>query len=140
MLDRAAAAAATPDAWMNVVFDLGRNWAWQWWNVLLPRPTRQGAGVADMPVEAVPDQLWRLLGRDPDDQGSSVHVPWLTPAVQVIRTTGGMALDPGSSSRGSGWSERVLANLVPGFRVVPPAVVLRPLPLSALLDPAVDRR
>ena len=137
---RAADAATHPDAWMHLAFDLGRHWAWEWWNVLLSRPARQSVGVADEPLEAVPDQLWRLLGRDLDEQDAPLHVPWLTPALQVIRTTGGMALDPGEFIPGERvLTERVVQDLVPGIRVVRSAPGLRRLAVDALLDAAADR-
>ena len=136
----AADAATHPDAWMHLAFDLGRHWAWEWWNVLLSRPARQSAGVADEPLEAVPDQLWRLLGRDVDEQDAPLHVPWLTPSLRVIRTTSGMALDPGEFLPGERVvTERVVQDLAPGERVVRPTPGLRRLPLSDLLDSAADR-
>lgn len=114
----ARAVAAAPESWSHLVADVGRQWAWEWWNVLGSRPTRLEAGIGDDPAEAVTDELWRLLGRPMGRE--TIEVPWLTPTFTVRRQCGDHFLAPGEFP---GASERIvirerLAGVVPGRRRV----------------------
>lgn len=114
----ARAVAAAPESWSHLVADVGRHWAWEWWNVLGSRPRRLEAGIGDVPAEAVTDELWRLLGRPMGRE--TIEVPWLTPAFMVQRQHGDHVLAPGEFPAAS---ERIvirerLAGVAPGRRRV----------------------
>lgn len=77
--------------WSGVVRDLGRQYAWEWWNVVGTAHVRESAGLMDDPVIAAPSEMWTLAGH----RTGGVEARWLTPVVETVRSTSEGSLQPG---------------------------------------------
>jgi len=81
---RAAEVAESGELWVRLAGDLGRQYAWPWWNTLLSRPVLAALGDGVPAVTASPAQ-WALAGTTP----SVGLVPWLVPVGAATRTVAG---------------------------------------------------
>ena len=81
---RAAEVAESGELWVRLAGDLGRQYAWPWWNTLLSRPVLAALGDGVPAVTASPAQ-WALAGTMP----SVDLVPWLVPVGAATRTMAG---------------------------------------------------
>ena len=81
---RAAEVAHSGELWVRLAGDLGRQYAWPWWNTLLTRPVLAALGDGVPAVAASPAQ-WALAGTMP----SVDLVPWLVPVGAAMRTMAG---------------------------------------------------
>src|SRR5664279_972036 len=81
---RAAEVAESGELWVRLAGDLGRQYAWSWWNTLLSRPVLAALGGGVPAVAASPAQ-WALAGTMP----SVDLVPWLVPVGAATRTMAG---------------------------------------------------
>ncbi|HEY5148369.1 MAG TPA: hypothetical protein VIJ23_00795, partial [Mycobacterium sp.] len=91
---RAAEVAESGELWVRLAGDLGRQYAWPWWNTMLSRPVLAALGDGVPAVTASPAQ-WALAGTTPTVD----LVPWLVPVGTATRTmTGsGRPLVPGKA-------------------------------------------
>src|SRR5664279_5169171 len=81
---RAAEVAESGELWVRLAGDLGRQYAWPWWNTLLSHPVLAAFGDGVPAVAASPAQ-WALAGTMP-----AVNlVPWLVPVGTATRTMAG---------------------------------------------------
>src|SRR5664279_3830746 len=83
---RAAEVAESGELWVRLAGDLGRQYAWPWWNTLLSRPVLAALGDGVPAVAASPAQ-WALAGTTPTVD----LVPWLVPVCAATRTVAGSA-------------------------------------------------
>src|SRR5664279_397964 len=81
---RAAEVAESGERWVRLAGDLGRQYAWPWWNSLLTQPLLAALGDGVPAVAASPAQ-WALAGTMP----SVDLVPWLVPVGAATRTMAG---------------------------------------------------
>ena len=81
---RAAEVAHSGELWVRLAGDLGRQYAWPWWNTLLSRPVLAALGRGIPAVAASPAQ-WALAGTMPTVD----LVPWLVPVGAATRTMAG---------------------------------------------------
>src|SRR5664279_3584207 len=81
---RAAELAESGELWVRLAGDLGRQYAWPWWNTLLSQPVLAALGDGVPAVAASPAQ-WALAGTMP----SVDLVPWLVPVCAATRTMTG---------------------------------------------------
>ena len=81
---RAAEVAESGELWVRLAGDLGRQYAWPWWNTLLSHPVLAALGDGVPAVAASPAQ-WALAGTMP----SVDLVPWLVPVGAATRTMAG---------------------------------------------------
>lgn len=93
----AAATVTDPGELPVIVSDLGRQYAWPWWNVLLAQPAlRELSGGG--PAVAATGEVWSLLGHVPG--AGPIH--WLNPVYTVTRGPAdgrpSVVLPPGTAS------------------------------------------
>src|SRR5664280_616 len=81
---RAAEVAESGELWVRLAGNLGRQYAWPWWNTLLSRPVLAALGDGVPAVAASPAQ-WALAGTMP----TVGLVPWLVPVCAATRTAAG---------------------------------------------------
>src|SRR5450755_4407649 len=81
---RAAEVAESGELWVRLAGDLGRQYAWPWWNTLLTQPVLAALGRGIPAVAASPAQ-WELAGTTPTVD----LVPWLVPVWTTTRTMAG---------------------------------------------------
>jgi len=81
---RAAEVAHSGELWVRLAGDLGRQYAWPWWNTLLSHPVLAALGDGVPAVAASPAQ-WALAGTMPTVE----LVPWLVPVGAATRTMAG---------------------------------------------------
>src|SRR5664279_6101108 len=81
---RAADVAQSGELWVQLAGDLGRQYAWPWWNTLLSQPVLAALGDGVPAVAASPAQ-WALAGTMP----SVDLVPWLVPVCAATRIMAG---------------------------------------------------
>ena len=81
---RAAEVAESGELWVRLAGDLGRQYAWPWWNTLLSHPVLAALGDG-VPAVATSPAQWALAGTMP----SVDLVPWLVPVCAATRTVAG---------------------------------------------------
>lgn len=76
----ASSVSGQESLWTTTIGDVGRQYAWPWWNTLLARPALARFGGAAPGVAATAD-VWSLMGRVP----AAGPVPWLVGVHTVTR-------------------------------------------------------
>ena len=89
---RAADVAQSGEPWVRMAGELGRQYAWPWWNTMLTHPTLAELADGVAGVAASPE-VWTLAGPMPTVEA----LPWLVPVRTATRTVvgSGRELAPG---------------------------------------------